>query len=113
LEKKLKRATRRLDTFQSLGRKQRAFFSLQTHQIRAQLHAVMGYAELVLRKTRGQLPVSQAENLEKLLLSVEGLKTAIEGLGEFPFLDSKKSPAGNIRNSNDQISKCEINLVRN
>jgi signal transduction histidine kinase len=93
LENKLKRATRRLETFQTVGRQQRAFLSLQTHQIRAQLHAVIGYTELVLRKTRGQLPVPQAENLKKLLLSVEGLKAAIEGLAEFPFLDPKKSPA--------------------
>jgi signal transduction histidine kinase len=116
LEKKLKRVTRRLETFQTAGRHQRTFLSLQTHQIRAQLHAVMGYTELVLRKTRGQLPVPQAENLKKLLLSVEGLKAAIEGLAGFPYLDPKKSPALKIRNpksetnSNDQISKFETFL---
>ena len=91
LEKKLKRATRRLETFQTVGKQQRTFLSLQTHKIRAQLHAVMGYTELVLRKTGGQLPVPQTENLKKLLLSVEGLKDAIEGLAGFPFLDPKKS----------------------
>jgi signal transduction histidine kinase len=100
LENKLKRATRRLETFQTVGRQQRAFLSLQTHQIRAQLHAVIGYTELVLRKTRGQLPVPQAENLKKLLLSVEGLKAAIEGLAGFPLLDPQKSPAIEIRNPN-------------
>jgi signal transduction histidine kinase len=89
LEKKLNRAIRRLETFQTVGGQQRAFLSLQTHQIRAQLHAVMGYTELVLRKTKGQLPVPQAENLNKLLLSVEGLKAAVEGLAGFPFLDPK------------------------
>ncbi len=99
LEKKLKQATRRLETFQSAGRQQRAFLSLQTHQIRSQLHAVMGYTELVLRKTRGQPPVPQMENLNKLLQSVEGLKGAIEGLAGFPFPDLKKSPAIEIRNS--------------
>ncbi|HSO72066.1 MAG TPA: hypothetical protein VLR91_05390 [Thermodesulfobacteriota bacterium] len=92
LEKKLKRAARRLKTYQSVGRQQRAFLSLQTHQIRAQLHAVMGYTELVLRKTKGQLPDPQAENLKKLLQSVEGLKNAIEGLAGFPLPDLKKSP---------------------
>jgi signal transduction histidine kinase len=91
LEKKLKQATRRLEAFQTIGRQQRAFLSLQTHQIRAQLHAVMGYTELVLRKTRGQLPEPQVENLEKLLLSVEGLKAAVDCLAGFPLLDSKKS----------------------
>lgn len=100
VEKKLKRATRRLETLQAVGKQQRAFLSLQTHQMRAQLHAVMGYTELVLRKTRGQLPVPQAENLKKLLLSVEGLKAAIEGLAGFPFLDPQKSPEIKIRNSN-------------
>ena len=100
LEKKLKQATRRLEAFQTVGKQQRAFLSFQTHQIRAQLHAVMGYAELVLRKTRGQLPDPQAENLKKLLLSVEGLKAAVECLAGFPFLESKKSPAIKIRNSN-------------
>jgi signal transduction histidine kinase len=99
LEKKLKRATRRLESFQTAGRQQRAFLSLQTHQIRAQLHAVLGYTELILRKTKGQLPAAQAENLKKLLLSVEGLKTAIEGLAGFPFLDPKKSPTIKTRNS--------------
>ncbi len=96
MEKKLKRATRRLESFQTIGRQQRAFLSLQSHQIRAQLHAVMGYTELVLRKIQGQLPASQAENLKKLLLSVEGLKEAIEGLEGFPLLDPKKSPARKI-----------------
>jgi hypothetical protein len=91
LEERLKRATRRLETFQTIGRQQHAFLSWQTHQIRAQLHAVMGYTGLVLRKTRGLLPAPQAENLNKLLLSVEGLKTAIEGLAGFPFLDSKET----------------------
>ena len=100
LKKKLERTTRVLETFQTVGRQQRAFLSLQTHQIRAQLHAVMGYTELVLRKTKGQLPVPQAENLKKLLLSVEGLKVAIEGLAGFPLLDAKKSPATKIRNPN-------------
>jgi signal transduction histidine kinase len=92
LERKLKQANRRLETFQTQERQQRAFLSLQTHQIRAQLHAVMGYTQLVLRKTRGQAPVPQTENLNKLLLSVEGLKAAIDGLAGFPFLDPKKSP---------------------
>ncbi len=105
VEKKLKRATRRLETLQAVGKQQRAFLSLQTHQMRAQLHAVMGYAELVLRKTRGQLPVPQAENLKKLLLSVEGLKAAIEGLAGFPFLDANKSPVIEIRNPNIETRK--------
>ena len=35
---------------------QRAFLSQQTHQIRAQLHAVMGYAELVLEKPKASCP---------------------------------------------------------
>lgn len=91
LEKKLQQATGRLETYQAAGRRQRAFLSTQTHQIRAQLHAVMGYTELVLRKTRNQLPASQAENLNKLLLSAEGLKAAIEGLAEFPWADPEKS----------------------
>jgi signal transduction histidine kinase len=107
VEKRLKRATRRLETLQTVGKQQRAFLSLQTHQMRAQLHAVMGYAELVLRKTRGQLPVPQAENLKKLLLSVEGLKAAIEGLAGFPFLDPPKSkiPSLRAKRSNPHLGK--------
>jgi signal transduction histidine kinase len=93
LEKKLTQANGRLATYQAVGQRQRAFLSTQTHQIRAQLHVVMGYTELVLRKTRNQLPASQAENLKKLLLSAEGLKAAIEGLADFPWADPDKSPS--------------------
>lgn len=93
IEKELKQALERLETYQTVGRRQRAFLAMQTHQLRAQLHVVMGYTELVLRKTRNQLPASQAENLKKLLQSAEGLKAAIEGLAEFPWADPEKSPS--------------------
>ena len=91
LEKKLKGATRRLETLQAAGKRQRDFLSAQTHQIRAKLHAVMGYTELVLRKNRNQPPLPQEENLKKLLICAEGLKTAIEGLAEFPWVDRERS----------------------
>lgn len=91
LEKNLTQVTGRLETYQAAGRRQRAFLSTQTHEIRAQLHVVMGYTELVLRKTRNQLPPSQEENLKKLLLSAEGLKAAIESLAKFPWADPEKS----------------------
>ena len=66
-------------------RRQRTFITQQTHALRAHLHAVMGYAGLVLRKTRGCLPDQQVENLNKLLMGAEQLKNAIKQLDEFPY----------------------------
>jgi hypothetical protein len=45
----------------------------------------MGYAGLVLRKSRGFLPVQQEENLNKILRCAEELRSALDRLEEFPF----------------------------
>ena len=49
-------ATRRLETLQAAGERQpRDCRPPQTHHIRAQLHAVLGYTELILKKNQGSL----------------------------------------------------------
>ena len=65
--------------------RQQAFLSEQAHALRAHLHGLMGYAGLVLRKSRGCLPVQQEENLNKVLRCAEELKSVIDRLEEFPF----------------------------
>ena len=65
--------------------RQQAFLSRESHELRAHLHGLMGYAGLVLRKTRGCLPDQQEENLNKILRCAEELRGAIDRLEEFPF----------------------------
>lgn len=77
--------TRELLRHQRRVAHQKSFINEQSHALRAHLHAVMGYAGLVLRQTGDCLPKQQAENLNKLLTGAEALKNAINRLEEFPY----------------------------
>jgi signal transduction histidine kinase len=72
-----------------LLQRQRAFLSLEAHELRAHLHGLMGYAGLVRRKARGCLPAQQEENLNKILRCAEELRGAIDRLDEFPFAEEE------------------------
>jgi|WetSurMetagenome_2_1015567.scaffolds.fasta_scaffold606158_2 signal transduction histidine kinase len=56
----------------------RDFLFRTFHDMRNPLHAIMGYASLVLRKTREQIPIKHQENLEKVIKSAEQLNEIVD-----------------------------------
>jgi signal transduction histidine kinase len=46
--------------------------------MRNPLHSIMGYASLVLRKTKEQIPKKHQENLEKVIKSAEQLNGLVD-----------------------------------
>ncbi|HMK66147.1 MAG TPA: histidine kinase dimerization/phospho-acceptor domain-containing protein [Thermodesulfobacteriota bacterium] len=56
----------------------RDFLFRTFHDMRNPLHAIMGYASLVLRKTREQIPEKHQENLEKVIKSAEQLNEIVD-----------------------------------
>jgi signal transduction histidine kinase len=67
------------------------FLANVSHELRTPLNAIIGFTRLVLRKTEGQVPALQRENLQKVLISGEHLLTLINGL-----LDLSKIEAGRM-----------------
>ncbi len=62
-----------------------------SHELRTPLNAIIGFTRLVLRKTEGQIPALQKENLRKVSASAEHLLNLINGL-----LDLSKIEAGRM-----------------
>ncbi|MBA4393004.1 MAG: hypothetical protein C0407_05580 [Desulfobacca sp.] len=60
------------------NRCQREFLFKTFHEMRNPLHAIMGYASLVIRKTRDQIPQKHQENLEKVIQSADRLKELVD-----------------------------------
>jgi signal transduction histidine kinase len=81
-------ANQRLD---EASRHKSQFLANVSHELRTPLNAIIGFTRLVLRKTEGQIPVLQSENLRKVLLSSEHLLKLINGL-----LDLSKIEAGRM-----------------
>lgn len=67
------------------------FLANVSHELRTPLNAIIGFTRLVLRKTEGQIPELQRENLQKVLISAEQLLRLINGL-----LDLSKIEAGRM-----------------
>lgn len=67
------------------------FLANVSHELRTPLNAIIGFTRLVLRKTEGQIPALQTENLQKVLISSEHLLKLINGL-----LDLSKVEAGRM-----------------
>lgn len=67
------------------------FLSRISHDLRTPLNAIIGFTRMVLRKTEGQIPDLQKENLQKVLISGEHLLGLINGL-----LDLAKIEAGRM-----------------
>jgi signal transduction histidine kinase len=63
---------------QAKSRMDREFLFKTFHDMRNPLHAIMGYASLVLRKTRDQIPEKHQENLEKVLQSADRLQELVD-----------------------------------
>lgn len=60
------------------SRLDREFLFTTFHEMRNPLQAIMGYAGLVLRKTRDQIPEKHQENLEKIIQSADRLKELVD-----------------------------------
>jgi len=61
-----------------MTRKERDFLFKAVHDLRTPLQAIMGYSSLVLRKIGDQIPEQQRENLERVVLSADRLKSMID-----------------------------------
>jgi signal transduction histidine kinase len=67
------------------------FLANVSHELRTPLNAIIGFTRIVLRKTEGQIPDLQKQNLQKVLISSEHLLGLINGL-----LDLAKIEAGRL-----------------
>jgi signal transduction histidine kinase/HAMP domain-containing protein len=72
------------------------FLARISHDLRTPLNSIIGFTRIVLRRTEGQLPNLQKENLEKVLISSEHLLHLINEL-----LDLAKIDAGKMEVSED------------
>ncbi len=79
------------ETAEEASRTKGDFLASMSHELRTPLNSIMGFTGLVLRKTEGQIPTLQAENLQKVLISSEHLLNLINGL-----LDLSKIEAGRM-----------------
>jgi len=76
---------------EAANRHKSEFLSRVSHDLRTPLNAIIGFTRMVLRKTEGQIPDLQKENLQKVLISSEHLLGLINGL-----LDLAKIEAGKM-----------------
>jgi signal transduction histidine kinase len=84
----IQEANRQLE---SASRHKSQFLANVSHELRTPLNSIIGFTRLVLRKTEGQIPALQRENLEKVLVSSEHLLNLINGI-----LDLSKIEAGRM-----------------
>jgi len=95
LERKVAERTRELivanQRLDEASRHKSQFLANVSHELRTPLNAIIGFTRLVLRKTEGQIPDLQKENLQKVLISSEHLLNLINSL-----LDLSKIEAGRM-----------------
>lgn len=84
----LRIANQKLD---EASRHKSQFLANVSRELRTPLNAIIGFTRLVLRKTEGQIPALQTENLQKVLISSEHLLSLINSL-----LDLSKIEAGRM-----------------
>ena len=76
---------------EAANRHKSEFLSRVSHDLRTPLNAIIGFTRIVLRRTVGQIPDLQKENLQKVVISSEHLLNLINGL-----LDLAKIEAGRM-----------------
>jgi len=86
-----------------LSRLKSQFLANVNHELRTPLSAVLGYGELLLRKTEGQIDAAQTENIHKLLNTTERLLNLINSL-----LDLAKIEAGRMEFCAEPIKVPEL-----
>ena len=95
LERKVAERTQELmianQKLDEASRHKSQFLANVSHELRTPLNAIIGFTRLISRKTEGQIPALQTENLQKVLISSEHLLKLINGL-----LDLSKVEAGRM-----------------
>jgi signal transduction histidine kinase len=76
---------------EAANRHKSEFLSRVSHDLRTPLNAIIGFTRIVLRRTEGQIPDLQKENLQKVIISSEHLLNLINTL-----LDLAKIEAGKM-----------------
>jgi signal transduction histidine kinase len=76
---------------EAANRHKSEFLANVSHDLRTPLNAIIGFTRMVLRKTEGQIPDLQKDNLQKVLISGEHLLGLINSL-----LDLAKIEAGRM-----------------
>jgi signal transduction histidine kinase len=76
---------------EAANRHKSEFLANVSHDLRTPLNAIVGFTRIVLRKTEGQIPDLQKDNLQKVLISGEHLLGLINSL-----LDLAKIEAGRM-----------------
>jgi signal transduction histidine kinase len=76
---------------EAANRHKSEFLANVSHDLRTPLNAIIGFTRMVLRKTEGQIPDLQKDNLQKVLVSGEHLLGLINSL-----LDLAKIEAGRM-----------------
>jgi len=95
LEDRISRRTAEIQTvntqLRESTRHKSQFLANVNHELRTPVSAIIGYARLILRKTEGQMPQSQRDNLQDLHTTAEHLLQLINSL-----LNLAKIEAGRI-----------------
>jgi signal transduction histidine kinase len=78
------------EQLETANRHKSQFLANVSHELRTPLNAIIGFTRVVLRKTGGQIPELQRENLQKVLISGESLLTLINGLLDLSKIESGK-----------------------
>jgi signal transduction histidine kinase len=66
------------------------FLARVSHDLRTPLNSIIGFTRIVLRRTEGQLPSLQKDNLQKVLISSEHLLNLINELLDLAKIDAGK-----------------------
>ena len=79
------------EQLEAANRHKSQFLANVSHELRTPLNSIIGFTRIVLRRTDGQIPDLQKENLQKVLISSEHLLNLINEL-----LDLSKIEAGRM-----------------
>src|SRR5947199_4697475 len=79
------------DGAEEANRAKSRFLANMSHELRTPLNAIMGFARLIMRRSKDVLPPRQYDNLEKILSSSEHLLSLINAV-----LDLAKVEAGRM-----------------
>jgi len=102
LENKVKERTRELqeanimlqrqsEKIEEANRLKSQFLANMSHELRTPMNAIIGFTNLVIRRTEGIIPERQRQNLEKVRISADNLLALINSI-----LDLSKIEAGKV-----------------
>jgi signal transduction histidine kinase len=88
---------------EAASRYKSAFLASMSHELRTPMNAIIGFARLVMRRSKDVLPPRQYENLEKILISADHLLALLNDV-----LDLSKIEAGKMELSPTAYSARDI-----